>query len=1055
MKNVTYINAGAGSGKTYALNGILADVLREKKARPDQMILTTFTKMAANEFMEKSKARLFKEGLFDEANMIDGALIGTVHSVAYSVVARYWYFLGLPPEPVIMTDEDEDLYRSQSMGTLPTEAELRALHRFAENFNIKKDTRSGFVDYDFWRSDLADVIAFATNYEISDFTRSREESKAFYRSFVNPGAPPFPSLGEMQAAVAALREIFSAAKDGPTKTKRIRDLKDVERGLGRGSFHALKTLLGLCGVTNQTKRHPAVTPVIQGLALMWQSPKVYDEVAAYIDLIFNLAERWRKEYAEFKKRRNLLDFNDLEKFFLQLLRDPLASKEIGAQYRYVFVDEFQDCSPMQVKIFMALADVAEHSWWVGDMKQSVYAFRGSDTRLVDAVVKMVEDSVGSGCDTSTLPYSWRSVPGIVDFCNDVFVRAFSPGVPAEKVVLEAHGPEDPHIAPLKAWNVEGEGQLAAMVHQLIQQGARPCEIAVLNRFNAPLVGIGEALSELGIPVGLSSEPLMSSRAAVLAKAVLEAVDNEADTLAKAEVAFLLDPRYDTESLISETLAHVDPETGRPDHSFLDGIPLLRRLAACRDRFRRQSVAAMVESVVLELNLFEEAKKCAPADESRRVLAAVVEAAKAYEDSTLRLDMIPTVKGFVDYISDESVTLPGDPEGVALLSVHKSKGLEWKYVIVTSLAQNPDCQSKLMRREMFGVHFHRDEAPGCGGSLFPEVCISVHPFVYGQGNTNVPAPIDALVFNNPCFEAARRDRISEETRLLYVAFTRPSHQLILSLKGNQPLRWLQDVGLEDMTGMDVLVERYGFVGELPPETLDVDRKEPPDFTFAVPEGERRFGRRDIAPSMVEGVSEVAESHDFRRRIPLGRLPKDADMDTVGNCIHHIFRLCGDAGEDAPLLQTVKSLVADYGLETALPDREEILASWRRLIARLEERHGAVRDQDHERPFILHKDGRIFTGSIDLCLHTDEGMVLVDYKTCPRGNSAILDPKDPHYAGRYAGQLRCYRDALEASGGKVIATYLYYPVSGLLARLPCPPRVGASASKPPSGLRRADL
>ena len=68
MKNVTYINAGAGSGKTYRLTKTLTELIEAGNVNPEQVILTTFTIKAANEFKEKAKAFLFEEGMYDEGN---------------------------------------------------------------------------------------------------------------------------------------------------------------------------------------------------------------------------------------------------------------------------------------------------------------------------------------------------------------------------------------------------------------------------------------------------------------------------------------------------------------------------------------------------------------------------------------------------------------------------------------------------------------------------------------------------------------------------------------------------------------------------------------------------------------------------------------------------------------------------------------------------------------------------------------------------------------------------------------------------------------------------
>lgn len=83
--------------------------------------------------------------------------------------------------------------------------------------------------------------------------------------------------------------------------------------------------------------------------------------------------------------------------------------------------------------------------------------------------------------------------------------------------------------------------------------------------------------------------------------------------------------------------------------------------------------------------------------------------------------------------------------------------------------------------------------------------------------------------------------------------------------------------------------------------------------------------------------------------------------------------------------------------------------------------------------MHKEGKAYSGSIDLTATVADGLVLIDFKTCPLGNDRILDEDNAHFAGVYGGQLDCYRQALQTSGHHVVATYLYYPISGLIAEL----------------------
>ena len=133
MKNVTYISAGAGSGKTYTLTTKLAELVAKDKndpehVEPEQVILTTFTVKAANEFKEKAKAMLYENGLIMEAARLDQALIGTIHSVAESMILRYWYILGLSPKISPIAEEDLEFFTNQSMINILSPKELYFLN---------------------------------------------------------------------------------------------------------------------------------------------------------------------------------------------------------------------------------------------------------------------------------------------------------------------------------------------------------------------------------------------------------------------------------------------------------------------------------------------------------------------------------------------------------------------------------------------------------------------------------------------------------------------------------------------------------------------------------------------------------------------------------------------------------------------------------------------------------------------------------------------------------------------------------------------------------------
>jgi ATP-dependent exoDNAse (exonuclease V) beta subunit len=82
----------------------------------------------------------------------------------------------------------------------------------------------------------------------------------------------------------------------------------------------------------------------------------------------------------------VLDFADQEHQLLTLLDHPEVAAVLEDELDLLMVDEFQDTSPIQLALFLKLARFARRVYWVGDVKQAIYGFRGSDTALMQAIL---------------------------------------------------------------------------------------------------------------------------------------------------------------------------------------------------------------------------------------------------------------------------------------------------------------------------------------------------------------------------------------------------------------------------------------------------------------------------------------------------------------------------------------------------------------------------------------------------------------------------------------------------------------------------------------------
>ena len=681
----------------------------------------------------------------------------------------------------------------------------------------------------------------------------------------------------------------------------------------------------------------------------------------------------------------------------------------------------------------------EHSYWVGDYKQAIYGFRGSDIALIKAVVERIAKKK-DGCDTDTLDKSWRSLPDIVDVNNAVFEKTFAKVLDKKNIHLDKVRENDTKEESLRYF-VIGKGKgVAECILKLLNEGAMPNEIAVLARSNATLATVADNLKAWNIPSNREDFPVIESQVYTLVASLLRIVSSSKDALSKATVSILTESDCTTQQIIEAKILNDADAYSKPE-DYLADVPLISQLLSIRSRLQQQSVASLVESMVIELNLYDVVKKLAiePAF-GISCLQTIICTARVYEEHSVQMNLPATIEGFLAYIEEISPVGCGDPNGVQLHTYHSCKGLQWKYVILMSLNTNVAEIKKSVKNETYGVHAVHADQP-TAENPYPEVYIRLTPWVYGA-DKRVPDEISVLIEKTEVFNLAYKSMVAESNRVLYVGMTRPKDVLILAIevpkKEEELLQWPKDIGVDIMaksipdhgdwdvfgtrhifkniTLTDFEAKPYGECDETLAMSLNIDK---PSF--------KKLEPRYLSPSRIHVKGNVLSHYNFGMRIPFAKQP--SDMATVGDCIHQIF---AGIEESRPAYNIeLDKIIRSYSLNGVLADTDAIKLAWKNLSEYLTNKHGASVKTYHERPFRLERNGQTIVGSIDFVWQTIEGDILVDFKTCPMGPKAVLDKESDHYAGWYAGQLDAYQDALEASGEKVIKRrYIYYPVSGLL-------------------------
>ena len=1056
MERVTYISAGAGSGKTYTLTHLLADHIAKGDVEPEKVILTTYTKKAAAEFREKAKSVLYEEGrkhpeLFEAAARLEQASIGTVHAVANSFVQKYWFYLGLSPQQKVIAEEDVDFYISQSLAELPTPDEIMFLNHFRNQFSIEKmrdeynPAMGSYADYGFWKELLVKVIKKSETFGVTDLADSREKSLELVRN-IYVGNMIVPTEEEIKAAITELIPAIDAAARVNVDTrdnwkKALISFLSVPQELTFLWIKGLKDTISAALSKATIANNAPLAVTLNGQLNPWACPEVKAMNEKLVNTIFNMAERWQRGYEEYKSQNHLLDYDDMEHYMLELLKREDVKEDIRSSYEYLFVDEFQDSSPIQVQIFDELSKLMKKCYWVGDYKQAIYGFRGTDTQLVKAVVDTIARGEDGNHLADPLDTCWRSEPDITNVVNAVFVPVFeAEGLNRQMIELKpkTKKADAPTVnEPLGFWNIKADnkelayGEIARRIAIMVKQGINPSDIAVLNSGNRDLDMLAEQLRGYNLPVRRSDGSIADEKEKQLLFSLLALLVNKNNSMAMLQVHYLTTPDSSLGQLIDQKL---------DDETFLGSHPLIQELLAQRKKFSQQSVSSLVESVIIEMDLYGESRHWDSTNRGFNILRTCIELARQYEEHCLQLGLPATISGYMNYIDTTEVKTEGDSDGVCLYTIHGSKGLEWKYVILTSLEK--DIMDKFHKKNFFGVQTMHETEPSAD-NLYVPMTITVLPWIFGSAH-NVPAEISQNI-NDQQIEASV---LSESKRKLYVGMTRASEHLILTQlstkKSRASFKWLDKIGIptnlpsDSMECVDIFNSGHAFIIEefaaeeshdalIYPSSKNTDKV----LSLNISPNETH-APRDLQPSMLEGVAD--EVHvlldEKRQRISVEKVDDDDTMAKVGTCVHDIFCAIEDNHND----QFVSSAILSHGMQQHLTNASSILLAWDWLVNFLTAQYGPAIETWHERPFKYGVDGQIITGSIDLVWKTEKGCVVIDYKTYPNWKKdSVTTKSDKHYAGNYKGQLDCYEQALTLNGENVIAKLIYYPVNGMIVQI----------------------
>ena len=435
------VSASAGSGKTSTMIRRIFNTIYENKVDISNLLVLTYTNAAAAEMKSRLNEFLLnkivesddRNFLQKQINKLSIADISTFHSFYEKLIKANYYLLNINPSFVIADDSESKILKENAFNLAISQIkqdEDKYLKLFSA-FNKKRnesallgrvlklqDFLSAEIDDEKWLNETSLSM-------INNLNLPQEILNNYYNQNINYAIKNFNEMLE-------------------TATMRS---QDKIASHCNACLSELNTLLGLDIVQKQNKIldftfsrfAKSKDDDIELFENLKATKKIFtrfvknikdeninifsdkDENLAKIKEKYEIFIEFYKIYLqclnELKNKNSVYDFSDIEKMALKLLQLPQVESAVKEQYKYVFVDEFQDVNTLQNEILKHLCN-KNNVFIVGDPKQSIYAFRQSDVSIFTDTVKNFREN--EFAEDKNLKNNYRSNEKILEFCNTIF-----------------------------------------------------------------------------------------------------------------------------------------------------------------------------------------------------------------------------------------------------------------------------------------------------------------------------------------------------------------------------------------------------------------------------------------------------------------------------------------------------------------------------------------------------------------------------------------------------------------------------------------------------------
>lgn len=1053
LDSTIFLEAGAGSGKTSCLvNRFVA--LVESGVPADHIAAITFTEKAAAELVDRIRAELRRrapdnDACRDALLVLDSASIGTLHSFAQRILTEHAIEAGLPPRfsvndeiaSQVAFETRWEQFADSLLDDPELEMPLRLLFASGGKPKHLRDVAVAFnANWDL----VADRIEMATpqipSVDVSDILQNLTEVIALAEHCTDENDLLFRHLATSVTEYEA----------------RLRDAVDDDGLLQLLDAPKLKSAKG---------RAPNWASI--GVQVIRERLTDLDEACAalrsailegVLQLLAAALGRFTAESAALRRDAGELEFHDL----LVLARDMLRHKETGPavrqslarRYERLLLDEFQDTDPIQIEIAVLIAsddpDAGQKDWptvevapgrifFVGDPKQSIYRFRRADIGLF---MKARDDLVGASLQLSQ---NFRTGDAIIKWVNATFdqliVREESSQPEYQALVTERKDPEvgpsvaffgHEHQTRLTADQLRSQeaADVSATIRRAIREGwsvadrtpshediwrpARWGDIAVLLPARTSLPFLERALEDAGIPFRAETSSLVyGTREVRELMLVARAVDDPTDSLAVVSALRTTAFGCGDDDLFVWKKRHRGgwdhqaalPDGAPGDHPVARGIAWMSQLHRERQWL---SPSQVIDRILRDRRFFElAAAERRPRDLWRR-LRFVIDQCRAWEEAgggTLReyLQWIEGQSGEGTRVI-ETVLPETDDDAVRILTVHGAKGLEFPVVILSGM-------TTLMSSQARRVEVRFPESSGWAIRLSKR--LSTTDFEDTQ-------PVEEQMDQH------------ERLRLLYVATTRARDHLVISthrnVRGNRSAPTSAEV-LQEVGWNSELVEHLDLSDEQPidpPTSTSTTELTPlPTLTEWQSAHDESLisASRPVATSATRLAREAAtkrESYAAPDDPGLAKGAKDIDLppwqrgrygSAIGRALHGVLQVV-----DLATGEGLTAACASQAAAEGVLGKEDVVEALAQAALDSDVVNYAAAQSHWREVYVGVPWGdQVLESYIDLLYETDDGLVIVDYKTDAWRSDSELDAK----LDMYSVQLKAYADAIRVATDREVA------------------------------------